>query len=619
MNPRLLDYYNQELAHIRESAAEFAREFPKIASRLTLSDIDCADPYVERLLEGFAYLTARVQLKLDAEYPTFTHNLLEIAYPHYLAPTPSLTVVQLCPDPNEGSLASGFTVERGAPLRGLLGKDDQTACEYRTAHDVTLWPLQIAKAEYFGNPASVLGRLGASEPGARAGLRLTLRSGADIPFDKLDIKSLPLYLHGADEQPFRLYEQLLGNACAIFARAPDNSWVERLPADALRAKGFDDREAALPVVPRAFQGYRLLQEYFALPNRFLFVEFGALEQATRHCNAQEMELIVLFDRIDSSLEGTIGAEQFVPFCTPAINLFPRRADRIHLSDRVNEHHLIVDRTRPLDFEVHSLIEVSGHGSGPEQPFLPFYAVRDPSRYGREQAYYTVRREPRVLSSGERRKGPRSSYTGSETYLSLVDARQAPYRHDLRQLGVSALCTNRDLPLFMPIGTSKSDFTLEDSAPVLSIRCLAGPSRPRPSRAHDAGAWRLISQLSLNYLSLSEQGQGAAALRELLRLYGEMGDPALQLQIEGLRDVRSKPCTRRLPMPGPIVFGRGLEITLEFDENAFRGTGVFLLGAVLERFLTRYVSINSFTETLLRSTERGDLMRWKAKPGCRPNL
>jgi type VI secretion system protein ImpG len=458
-----------------------------------------------------------------------------------------------------------------------------------------------------------------SEPGARAGLRLTLRSGADIPFAKLDLQTLPLYLHGADEQPFRLYEQLLGNACAIFARAPDGSWVERLPADALRSKGFDDAEAALPVTPRAFQGYRLLQEYFALPNRFLFVEFAELQRATRQCQGQELELVVLFDRLDSSLEGTVAAEQFVPFCTPAINLFPRRADRIHLSDRVNEHHLIVDRTRPLDFEVHSLLEVSGHGSGPEQPFLPFYAVRDPARYGREQAYYCLRREPRVLSSNERRKGPRSSYTGSETFISLVDAREAPYRHDLRQLGVSALCTNRDLPLFMPVGSGKSDFTLEDSAPVLSVRCLAGPSRPRPSRAHDASAWRLISQLSLNYLSLSEQGQGAAAMRELLRLYGEMGDPALQLQIEGLREVRSKPCTRRLPMPGPIVFGRGLEITLEFDENAFRGTGVFLLGAVLERFLTRYVSINSFTETLLRSTERGDLMRWKAKPGCRPNL
>jgi type VI secretion system protein ImpG len=185
--------------------------------------------------------------------------------------------------------------------------------------------------------------------------------------------------------------------------------------------------------------------------------------------------------------------------------------------------------------------------------------------------------------------------------------------------VTALCTNRDLPLFMSVGNGKTDFTLADSAPVGAVRCVAGPSRPRASHAHDAKAWRLISQLSLNYLSLSEQGQGAAALRELLRLYGDSNDAALQLQIEGLREVSSKACTRRLPMPGPIVFGRGLEITLEFDENAFRGTGVFLLGAVFERFLARYVSINSFTETVIRTTERGEIMRWKAKPGRRPTL
>ena len=619
MNPRLLDLYNQELQHVRESAAEFAKEYPKIAGRLTLSGLDCADPYVERLLEGFAYLTARVQLKLNAEYPTFTHNLLEIAYPHYLAPTPSMTVVQLQTDPDEGSLAGGFTLPRDSVLRATLGKDTQTSCEYRSAHAVTLWPLQVSHAEYFGNPSAVLGRLAASEPKAKAGLRLTLRTGAELPFNQLDLDSLPLYLNGADEQPFRLYEQLLGNACAVFARAPGGDWVERLPADALRACGFDDREAAMPVVAQAFQGYRLLQEYFALPQRYLFVEFAELGRAVKRCAGQELELIVLFERFDPSLESSVGAAQFVPFCTPAINLFPRRVDRIHLSERVNEHHVIADRTRPMDFEIHSLTGVTGHSTGPDQPFLPFYAVRDPSRYGRDQAYYTLRREPRVLSSEQRRKGARSTYVGSETFISLVDNRQAPYGHDLRQLGVSALCTNRDLPLFMNVGTGKSDFTLADSAPVSAIRCLAGPSRPRASHAHDNQAWRLISQLSLNYLSLSEAGQGAAALRELLRLYGESNDAALQLQIEGLREVSSKPCTRRLPMPGPIVFGRGLEITLEFDENAFRGTGVFLLGAVFERFLARYVSINSFTETVIRTTERGEIMRWKAKPGRRPTL
>lgn len=619
MNPRLLGLYNQELQHIRESAAEFAREYPKIAGRLTLSGLDCADPYVERLLEGFAYLTARVQLKLDAEYPTFTHNLLEIAYPHYLAPTPSMTVVQMQADPDEGSLSQGFTLPRDSVLRGALGRDSQTSCEYRTAHEVTLWPLKVSNAEYFGNPSAVLGRLAASEPKAKAGLRITLQAGAELTFDKLDLHSLPLYLSGPDEQPFRLYEQLLGNACAVFARQPGGNWAERLPADALRPCGFDDREAALPVVPQAFQGYRLLQEYFALPQRFLFVEFAELSRAVQRCDGQELELIVLFDRFDQSLESSIGAEHLVPFCTPAINLFPRRLDRIHLTDRVHEHHAIADRTRPMDFEIHSLKSVTGHGTGPDQPFLPFYAVRDPSRYGRDKAWYILRREPRVLSSEQRRNGTRSTYVGSETFISLVDSEQAPYRHDLRQLGLSALCTNRDLPLFMSVGSGKSDFTLADSAPVSAIRCLAGPSRPRASHAHDNKAWRLISQLSLNYLSLSEQGQGAAALRELLRLYGDDHDAALQLQIEGLRDVSSKPCTRRLPMPGPIVFGRGLEITLEFDENAFRGTGVFLLGAVFERFLARYVSINSFTETVIRTTERGEIMRWKAKPGRRPTL
>ncbi|MDE1197615.1 MAG: type VI secretion system baseplate subunit TssF [Pseudomonas sp.] len=619
MNPRLLELYNQELQHVRESAAEFASEYPKIAGRLSLSGIDCADPYVERLLEGFAYLTARVQLKLDAEYPTFTHNLLEIAYPHYLAPTPSMAVVQMQIDQDEGSLSSGFTLPRDSVLRASMGRGSQTSCEYRSAHPVTLWPLKISHAEYFGNPVTVLGRLAATEPNAKAGLRITLRSSAELPFNTLSLENLPLYLNGADELPFRLYEQLLGNTCAVFARQPRAGWIERLPIDALRPCGFDDREAAMPVVAQAFQGYRLMQEYFALPQRYLFVEFTHLNRAVQQCSGQELEIVILFDRFDQSLEGSVGPEQFVPFCTPAINLFPRRVDRIHLSDRVNEHHVIADRTRPMDFEIHSLTSVTGHGSGPDQGFVPFYAVRDPSRYGTGRAYYTLRREPRVLSSEQRRTGTRSTYVGSETFLSLVDGQQAPYRHDLRQLGVSALCTNRDLPLFMNEGAGKTDFTLAESAPVSSIRCLAGPSRPRASHAHDHKAWRLISQLSLNYLSLSENGQGAAALREMLRLYGDPNDAALQLQIEGLRDVRSQVCTRRLPMPGPIVFGRGLEITLEFDENAFRGTGVFLLGAVFERFLARYVSINSFTETVIRTNERGEIMRWKAQPGRRPTL
>ncbi len=153
MDPKILRYYNRELQHVREMGAEFAREYPKIAGRLGLEGIECADPYVERLLEGFAYLSARVQLKVDAEFPAFTQHLLQIVYPHYLAPTPSMAVVQFQPDLNEAGLAQGYSIARGTMLRSTVGQDDRTPCEYRTAHETHLWPLEIKEAKYFGSTA----------------------------------------------------------------------------------------------------------------------------------------------------------------------------------------------------------------------------------------------------------------------------------------------------------------------------------------------------------------------------------------------------------------------------------------------------------------------------------
>jgi type VI secretion system protein ImpG len=282
--------------------------------------------------------------------------------------------------------------------------------------------------------------------------------------------------------------------------------------------------------------------------------------------------------------------------------------------------VVPDRSRPLDFEVHSVTSVVGFGTSTEekQEFHPFYAASDSSDYRGRSAYYTVHRTPRVLSSRQRGHGPRSSYVGSETFVSLVDADEAPYGSNLRQLALTTLCTNRDLPLHMPVGTSKSDFTMESGAPVEAVRCLAGPTKPMPTHAERKVAWQLISHLSLNYLSLTDSGesQGAGALRQLLGLYGITGDASVKKQIEGLVSVASKPANRRVARPGPIAFGRGLEVTLTMDESAFEGTGVFLLGLVLEQFFARYVSINSFTETVLRTTDRGEVMRWPPRIGQR---
>jgi type VI secretion system protein ImpG len=624
MDPLLLKYYNRELQYIREMGGEFAREFPKIAGRLGLDGFDCADPYVERLLEGFGFLAARLQLKIDARCPDFTQHLLEIVYPHYLTPIPSMAVVQFQPVLEEAALGEGIAIPRQTSVRSILGKGEQTSCEYRTAHDVTLWPIEISEAEYFTNMGVVSGARLPDGCKPKAGVRLRIRATAGLNLQEVMLDSLTVFLRGQDEQPMRLYEQLIGNSAAVVVRPPGRppAWNKVLDASSVRQVGFADDEALLAHGPRSFSGYRLLQEYFAFPERYMFVEFSGLQEAFSRCEGSEIELIALFDPLDPELENKVSAANFTLFCTPAINLFPKRADRVHLSDRSSEYHVVPDRTRPLDFEVFSVADVIGHGTSAEdeQEFLPFYACNDLSHYSDHMAFFTLRRERRVLSSRQKRRGPRSSYIGSETYISLVDARQAPYSDNLKQLSLQTLCTNRDLPLQMPVGRGRTDFTLDINAPVEAVRCVAGPTRPRPSLAHAHGevAWRLINHLSLNYLSLidGDERQGAAALREMLTLYGNLAEAGVKKQVEGVKAVQAEQVTRRIPVPGPIAFGRGLEITLMLDEAAFEGTGVFLLGAIMEQFFARYVSINSFTETNIRTVDRGEVMRWPVRSGQR---
>jgi type VI secretion system protein ImpG len=344
----------------------------------------------------------------------------------------------------------------------------------------------------------------------------------------------------------------------------------------------------------------------------------------RRCEENEFDVIILLREPDLELEGRVDATTFAPFCSPAINLFPKRADRIHLSDRFSEFHVIPDRTRPLDFEVYEVLRVVGHGTraGEEQEFLPFYSAKDfDAQGGGAGAYYAVNRVPRTASSREKRFGRRSSYAGSEVYVSLVDSKEAPYRSDLRQLEVSTRCTNRDLPLQMPVGVGATDFTMDVEAPVECVRCVSGPTAPKPSPAEGEIAWRAISHLSLNYLSLANasEEEGASALREILRLYGDNSDPQICKQIDGVRTITSRPIVLRIVGPGPIAFARGLEVTLTLDEAAFEGTGVFVLGAVLDRFFEKYVSINSFTQTVVKTLQRGEVMRWPARMGQRQTL
>lgn len=624
MDPRLLGYYNQELQHLREMGAEFARQFPKIGARLSMDGIEVADPYVERLLEGAAFLAARVQLKLDAEFPRFTQRLLEIVYPGYLVPTPAMVVARFEPQLTETNVARGVTITRGSAMRAQQGKGDLTACEFRTAHDVELWPLELVSAQCFAfAPDLPIASLPVKQR-VRGGLRLRLRATAGLNFDQLALDRLRLFLSGNDEVAYKLYELCHGACVGVIAgpTARPMPWHQFMPGSAVRPVGFDDGESLLPPSLRGFQGHRLLQEYFAFPQRFLFVDVCGLAPALRRNPSNELEIALLFDRDAAWLESRVDASSFALFCTPAINLFPRRADRIHVTDRDHEYHVVPDRTRPLDFEVFEVSSVTGYGAGSDgqQSFRPLYAAFH-EETTEHDAYFTARREPRLLSSAQQRTGFRSSYVGTEVFISIVDPKEAPFAGDLRQLAVTTLCTNRDLPLQMPVGVGRTDLTLDAAAPVQAIRCAKGPSKPFSPLATGAMSWRFVSLLSLNYLSLldANEREGAAALRELLQIYAANAESGVPRQLEGLRSVSAQPVTRRLPLSGPIAFGRGLEITLDVDEMAFEGGSAFLFGAVLARFFARHVSLNSFTETRLRSASRGEITCWRPRCGDRAIL
>ncbi len=621
MDPRLLEYYNRELQFAREMGAEFAQAYPRIAARLGLEGLECADPYVERLLEGFAFLTARVQLKLDARHPEFTQHLLEIIYPHYLCPVPSCTVVELLPQLTEGSLLGGHPVRRGTRLRSPLGKGDVTSVEFRTAHDVTLWPLSVKEAKYLSG-SGALSTQGITQDGrARAAIRLRLTAPAGVSLKSLPLDSLTFFIKATPDAAHRIQEQILADSLGFYARSTrQGAMVHFRPAASIRQVGLEDEEALLPVTDRSFQGYRLLQEYFAFPERYLFFSLRDLREVFATCEGSEIELFLAMGRAEPRLENALDASQFRLNCTPAVNLCRRSADRIHVTGFDTEYHLVPDRNRPMDFEVFAIEKLQGIGERGESiaQILPFYSANHHADRASGAAYYTLQRRPRQLSVRQQQHGSRAGYVGSECFISIVDSQGRARFGDIRQIDAQTLCTHRDLPIQLALGQGDTDFLVEGGAPVEAVRCIAGPSYPRASPAFGDSAWKLISHLSLNYLSLLDGGgdQGAAMLRSMLALYADPNDAGVVRQIEGVRSVGYQPVVRRMPFDGPLSYGRGLEISVTLDDAAFEGTGIMSLASVLDRFFARYVSLNSFTQTRLQSAARGEIKKWPVRLGRR---
>ncbi len=607
MPDALLGYYDRELRFIRKLVWSFAEKYPEVAGRLLLEPTKCEDPHVERLIEAFAMIAARIQLRLDDDFSEVSDALLGIIYPHFLNPIPSATIVQLSLDEKQAAPATGVEVERHSVLHAR--PVDGVRCRFRTTQDVRLWPLEVQDVEVRPAPA------GAPRE-ARSALRIRLRATGSAKLHELALDRVAFFLDAPAGVADELYRMLACDAQGVLVQRGGARPV-LLPAERVRPMGFERDEALLPYPSESFAGYRLLQEYFAFEAKFLFVEISGLPGPAA-APYDALELHVLLPQPAAQIRTRPEREHFRLGCAPAVNLFPHLCEPVPVTHFSVEYPVVPDARARASYEVHSISSVTSVQPGDARitSYQPFYGLHHGIARDGEAAYWHLARRPSLLADD----------AGSEVFLSTVNPRFQPAELATEVLTVRALCTNRELPAKLPFGDPDGDFEIERKPQVSRIRCLRKPSAPIRPPLGPGSRWRLVSHLALNHLSLADvavaeggspapQPEALEAVREILRLYDFADSPVTRQRIAGLTGLATQRVVRRVGKGGDAGFARGLAVRLDFDEERFQGSGAFLFASLLERFLALYASINSFTQLEARTRRGAELLkRWPPRAG-----
>ncbi|MCC6770239.1 MAG: type VI secretion system baseplate subunit TssF [Gemmatimonadaceae bacterium] len=627
MKDDLLIYYERELTYLRRMGAEFATRYPKVASRLQLEASKCEDPHVERLLEGFAFLAARVHHRIDDDLPEVSEAMLDILHPQHVRPIPSLSLVELELDPALGRLPGGYHVPRGSeviapPVQGL-------SCRFRTCYDTTLWPATITAGEW--TSAERAGSSGRTSEAVGA-FRIELRAFDGMQLGQLAVAdpdggdrsaptgldALRLHIAGEANVADAVYELLANNCLRVVVRDPDQP--SRAPVvlapEALVPVGFAEDETLLPYPRQILAGYVLLQELFVFPQKFLFFDVRGLAAALRALDAglraELLFVISPFERAERRqiVEFGVTARTFRLGCTPIVNLFEQLGEPILLTQFAADYPVVPDARRRLEIESWSVLSVLGitPGEGEPRDIEPLYGFR----HGRSDA-------SGVFWHAVRRTSTWRTDRGTELFLSFADLSGRIRPPNAEVASVRLTCFNGDLPSRLPIGVDdKGDFDLALGGPVRRVMSLVKPTPVIQPPLGKPLLWRLISSLSLNHLSLIDDGR--EALRELLRLHNAGDSAAGERQIQGLSSISSAPSYARVPAEEGLSFARGRRVDVEFDEEFFPGGGIFLFASVLERFLAMHATMNSFIQLSARSRQRKKVVReWAPRAGRRTLL
>jgi len=597
MDDLLLSYYERELTFIREMGEEFARKYPKIAGRLLLEADKCEDPHVERLIEAFAFISGRIHKKIDDDFPEITESLFNIVYPHYINPIPSMTVVKFEPVAQNIS-AAGYTLAKRSTL--FSKPVNGTPCQFTTSQPLTLWPVEVTGASLRDADRQV--------KGAQQAILLQLKTFNKININKINWKNLRFYLNGQHQHVFHLYELLFNNVCHIEIEAPGGkNGLTRisLTPDVITSVGFKPDENIIPLPKRSFPGYLLLFEYFCFPEKFLFFDLNRLEKVKDPAFGDSMNIWIYLNR-HAKTNLVVNKDTFCLNAVPAVNLFNRITEPVRVEHNKTEYRVIPDIRRQDATEIFSVDKVTASkisGSVETTEFNPFYSIRHylSQTENKRQAFWHMQRRPSEKMGDK----------GSEVFLSFTDLNYERVEPEVEVLTIHATCTNRDLPARLPFGDKAGDFDLETAAPVARIISLCKPTPVRRPSLGGALQWRLLSHFSLNYLSIVEGGEDA--LREILKLYDFDNSPTSRQQINGIVSLKTKHVTKRIGQS----FCRGIQVTIEFDEDRYVGTGLYLFTNILERFLGQYVSVNSFSQLIVRTIQSKEVLKeWPPRSGNR---
>lgn len=588
-----LHRYNDELLALRRRASRFADAFPKIAGRLRMTGDVADDPHVERLIQSFAYSAARVRQKLDDEFPELSDGLLETLYPHYLAPLPSMSIVRFKPS---DTLASIQTVPRHTEI--LAEPVGGESCRFRTTQDVEMAPIEMSEASLSGQPINApLSPYG----GAAGCIRLSLQSlDPRKPLGELGLGRIRLHVASPWQQAVAIYELLCNNTLGIaLAKHADDPSPIFLPARNLKQVGFEPHQAMLPYPAPSFIGYRLMTEFFALPQKFLFIDIEGLDA----WSGGPLEIFIYLKETDAKLERALSARDFALHAAPAVNLFRQTCEPISVDGTRTEYRLLPDARRQKTREIYAIDRVLLTGPRGEEEFCqPFFGRSQ--RAGSSESYWQ-----------SYRRFDEDDGTSDMDIAFVNRDRHAAGRIDA-VASIDALCINRDLPEQLPFGGGHPFLQLASGhEAVAGVEALIPPTPSVRMSDQDGRNWRLMSHLLLNHLSLFDNE--GAALKDILSLYAFRDSPETKQLVDALIRIRAETSTARLGSGGMVP---GTDISLEFDPAAIDRASAFLFGAVLDRFFSLYTSVNSFTRlTISMKGQSRPIASWPPRAAERPLL